>query len=411
MAIKNDGVFTYHILQDRERKNLAILELIRKRSPISKAEISRTLGFNIVTITNYLDYYINKRMVLEVGLDVSTGGRRPELLELNAKSGYIVGVDMGPEVISSVVADLKIKVVSQLKVPRPGGSMENLIPEIIKVIGDTVEKSKIDITGLKNIGIGMSGIVDYYSGTIRDTDPLRGRTRVGFLRFIKAIEDKFNIPVYIGNDASCAAFGEKALNPGADVDNMLYMYSDVGSGLVVHGDVYVGSSGCAGETQLAFENSPKDEKLHGKEYTYLRPIGTGIDLGIVAAAKRVFEKGLATDILGLVNGDVNAVTKETIIEAARKGDKIAIELVEEAGRNLGVKMAYLINFFNPAVVVVGGGLERGGDIFLDEVKGVIKRFSFEEPASVVKIIPSLLGDNAVVLGAAALAAREVFIQA
>jgi predicted NBD/HSP70 family sugar kinase len=411
MAIKNDGVFTYHILQDRERKNLAILELIRKRSPISKAEISRTLGFNIVTITNYLDYYINKRMVLEVGLDVSTGGRRPELLELNARSGYVAGVDMGPEAVSAVVADLKIKVVSQMKIARPSGSMENLIPEVIKIIADTVSKSKIDIALLKNIGIGMSGIVDYYSGTIRDTDPLRGRTRVGFLRFIKAIEDKFNIPVYIGNDASCAAFGEKALNPGADVDNMLYMYSDVGSGLVVHGDVYVGSSGCAGETQLAFENSPKDEKLHGKEYAYLRPAGTSIDLGVVAAARRVLEKGLATDILKLAGGSPDAITKEMVIEAARKGDKVATEIMQEAGRILGVKAAYLINFFNPAVVVIGGGLERAGDIFMNEVKAGIKRFAFEEPASIVKVAPSMIGDNAVVLGAAALAAREVFIQA
>jgi predicted NBD/HSP70 family sugar kinase len=411
MAIKNDGVFTYHILQDRERKNLAILELIRKRSPISKAEISRTLGFNIVTITNYLDYYINKRMVLEVGLDVSTGGRRPELLELNARSGYVVGVDMGPESITAAVADLKIKVVSQMKVPRPSGSMENLIPEVIKTVADTIAKSRIDMAGLKNIGIGMSGIVDYYSGTIRDTDPLRGRTRVGFLRFIKAIEEKFNIPVYIGNDASCAAFGEKALNPGADVDNMLYMYSDVGSGLVVHGDVYVGSSGCAGETQLAFENSPKDEKLHGREFTYMRPMGTGIDLGAVAAARKAFEKGLASDMLALAGGDPAAVTKETVIEAARKGDKVATEIVKEAGRALGVKAAYLINFFNPSVVVIGGGLEKAGDIFMDEIKGVIKRFAFEEPAAVVKIVPSMLGDSSVVFGAAALAAREVFIQA
>jgi glucokinase len=234
---------------------------------------------------------------------------------------------------------------------------------------------------------------------------------VGFLRFIKAIEDKFNIPVYIGNDASCAAFGEKALNPGADVDNMLYMYSDVGSGLVVHGDVYVGSSGCAGETQLAFENSPKDEKLHGKEYAYLRPAGTSIDLGVVAAARRVLEKGLATDILKLAGGSPDAITKEMVIEAARKGDKVATEIMQEAGRILGVKAAYLINFFNPAVVVIGGGLERAGDIFMNEVKAGIKRFAFEEPASIVKVAPSMIGDNAVVLGAAALAAREVFIQA
>lgn len=411
MAIKDSGVFTYHILQDRERKNLAILELIRKRSPISKAEISRNLGFNIVTITNYLDYYINKRMVLEVGLDVSTGGRRPELLELNARSGYIVGVDMGPEVISAVVADLRIKVVSQVKIPRPVGSMESLIPEVIKMISTVIEKSKIETANLKNIGIGISGIVDYSSGTIRDTDPLRGRTRVGFLKFTKAIEEKFGIPVYIGNDASCAAFGERAVNPGADVDNMLYMYSDVGTGMVVHGDVYVGSSGCAGEMQLSFENPSREEKSSGKEFTYLHPMGTGIDLGIVASARKAVEKGLATDILKLVNNDPAAITKEIVIEAARKNDKIAIELIEEAGRNLGVKAAYLINFFNPSILVVGGGLERAGDILLNQVKLNVKKFAFEEPAGIVKILPSILGDNSVVIGAAALAAREVFIQA
>ncbi len=411
MAITNDGIFTYHILNDRERKNLAILELIRKRSPVSKAEISRTLGFNIVTITNYLDYYIDKRMVLEVGLDVSTGGRRPELLELNAKSGYVVGVDMGPENISAVVADLKIRVVSQAVVPRTGGSMESLIPAVIDVIRSAIAKSNIDSVSLKNVGIGVSGIVDYYAGTIRDTDPLRGRTRVGFLRFIKAIEEKLGIPVYIGNDASCAAFGEKALNTSADVDNMLYMYSDVGSGLVVHGDVYVGSNGCAGEVQLAFENLAQEGKPQGKEFTYLQPMGTGVDLGVVVAAKRVIEKGISTDILKLVNSDLNKMTKDHIIEAARKGDKVAIEIVEEAGRHLGVKAAFLINFFNPAVLVVGGGLEKAGDIFMDQVKANVKRFAFEEPAGIVKILASNLGENAVALGAAALAAREVFIQA
>ena len=103
MALKIDGVFTYHITQDRERKNLAILELIRRKSPMSRAEISRSLGINIVTISNYIDFYINKKMILEVGLDVSSGGRRPELIELNARGGYVVGVDLGPNVIRAIV--------------------------------------------------------------------------------------------------------------------------------------------------------------------------------------------------------------------------------------------------------------------------------------------------------------------
>ena len=84
--MNGSNIFSFHILQDRERRNLSILELIRRKGPISRAEISRALGSNIVTITNYADYYINKRIILEVGLDASSGGRRPELLELNPRA-------------------------------------------------------------------------------------------------------------------------------------------------------------------------------------------------------------------------------------------------------------------------------------------------------------------------------------
>jgi len=409
VALKSDGMFTYHILQDRERKNLAILELIRKKSPISKAEISRILGYNIVTITNYLDYYIDKRIVLEVGLDVSTGGRRAELLELNARSAYIVGVDIGPDTIIAIVADLKIKTIRQARMARPHVDMEELIGSVMAVIDEVITKSAIDRGQIQCIGIGASGIVDYSSGTMHDTDPVRGRTKVGFLKVVKSLEDKFGMPVYIGNDASCAAFGEKTLNPAADVENMLYMYSDVGSGLVVHGDVYIGSNGCAGEVQILFEGLQRDEKNYSKEFTHLRP--WGVDLGIVSEARNAVEKGISTEILGLAQGDAKAITKETVIAAAKKGDKVAIELIAGAARILGVKLAYLVNFFNPDVAIIGGGVEKAGDIFMDPLRATVRKYGFEETMSVVKMIPSLLGENAIVLGAASLAAREVFIQA
>lgn len=409
MALKKEGVFTYHILQDRERKNLAILELIRKKGPVSRAEISRTLGFNIVTITNYTDYYIDKKFILEVGYDVSSGGRRPELLELNPKSGYIVGVDFGPEAITAIVADLKISVIAKVKVPRPHGTMEDLTHELINIIKDVVKKAGIEKGSVKNIGMGVSGIVDYSSGMMRDTDPRRGRTRVNFLKFGKTVEEEFGIPAYIGNDASCAAFGEQSLNPVADVDNLIYLYSDVGCGMVIHGDVYIGSSGCAGETQIAFDGLQSDDGNYIEEYTHMRP--WGVDLGIVSEAKKAVSKGAATEILSLAKGDLQQISKDIIIEAAKKKDKLALGLLEDAGKRLGVRVAYMTNLFNPDIIVIGGGVERAGDLLLDHVKKTVKKFAFEESSGIVKIIPSLLGDDIVVLGAAALAARELFIQA
>ena len=408
MAIRKEGVFTYHVVQDRQRRNLAILELIRKKGPISRADISRALGLNIVSVSNYLDFYINKKMVLEVGFDVSSGGRRPELLQLNPKSAYIVGVDVGPNTIKAVVTDLQVNLVSSASSARPDVSIEDLPVHVAKTVEEAISKGKIDKNQIKAIGVGVSGIIDYASGTIHDTDPGRHRTKTGLLKFGKTIEQKFYIPVYIGNDASCAAFGENTLNPSSDVENLLYMYSDVGLGIVAQGEVYCGSSGCAGEVQLVFGSLQKDEKAAMKEYTHMRP--WGVDLGIVDEARKMIEKGLSTDILKIALGDKNKITKEAVVEAARKKDNVAAQIVSAAGSNLGVRIAYLVNIFNPDIIVIGGGVEKAGDVFMDSVKGTVKRFSFEEPASIVKIIPSMLEDNAVVLGAAALAAREVFIE-
>jgi Transcriptional regulator/sugar kinase len=408
MAIKKESVFTYHVSQDRQRKNLSILELIRKKGPISRADISRVLGLNIVSVSNYLDFYINKKMVLEVGYDVSSGGRRPELLELNAKSAYTVGVDIGPDNMRVVVTDLQVKVISSAYAPRPNVSVEELPAYVIKVIEEAIGNSKLDKSLLKNIGIGTSGIIDYVMGTIHDTDPVRGRSKMSLLKFCKTIEQKFYMPVFIGNDASCAAFGEKTLNHVADVENMLYIYSDVGLGIIMQDDVYCGSSGCAGEIQLVFSGLQKDEKNVMKEYTHMRP--WGVDLGMVMEAARAIEKGISTEMLSMAGGDVAKLTKELIITAAKKRDKLAVELVSNAARNLGVRVAYLVNIFNPDMVVIGGGVEKSGEVFMDAVKETVKKFAFEEPANIVKIVPTLLEDNAVVLGAAALAAREVFIE-
>ncbi len=407
--MKGANVFSFHITQDRERRNLAILELIRKKGPISRAEISRALGSNIVTVTNYADYYIKKRIILEVGFDMSSGGRRPELLELNAKSAYVVGVDVGPSDILAIVADLKVNVIAKAKAPRPDVNMEGLVGAVIKVIEDVIAKSKISPSEIRNIGIGVSGIIDYPSGTIRDTDPTRGRTRVSFLKFSKAIEDKFDKPVYLGNDASCAAFGERTLNPSADVDNLIYVYSDVGCGMVINGDVYTGSSGCAGETQVAYNGLQSDEKSYSKEFAYLRP--WGVDLGVAHEARKLAGKGMAEEILSLAKGKVEAIGKEAVISAAKKGDKSALSLLENAGKDLGVRIAYMINFLNPSMVIIGGGMETAGDLLFESIKSAVRAFAFEEPAGIVKIVPSFLGENAIVMGAAALATREVFIQA
>src|SRR3989338_6465898 len=91
-----------HILSEREQKNLAILELIRRRGPITRTEISQGTNLNIVTVSNYISHYIERGLVLERGFSISTGRRKPTLVELNADAGYAIGVDLGTLEMHSV---------------------------------------------------------------------------------------------------------------------------------------------------------------------------------------------------------------------------------------------------------------------------------------------------------------------
>ena len=135
-----------------------------------------------------------------------------------------------------------------------------------------------------------------------------------------------------------------------------------------------------------------------------------MSLGIFARAKKAIGEGIGTKIVELISGKVDELTLEKVIAAAESGDKLAIELIENAGVNLGTRIAYLINLFNPEVVVIGGGIEKAGELLLGPIRQTVRRFAFAEPADKVRIVPSALGADAVALGAASLVLREIFIQ-
>ncbi len=157
-------------LTDRERKNIILLDVIRRNGPIAKTDISRITQFNIVTVSNYVEHYIDQKLVAEKGLDISSGGRRPELVELNADWGNILGIEIGPTHILGIISNLAPAIIHKVKVPRPAGHMEVVISEAVKLTRKLIQESKVPQEKIKGIGLGVSGVIDRSAGTIRDTD-------------------------------------------------------------------------------------------------------------------------------------------------------------------------------------------------------------------------------------------------
>lgn len=394
-------------LTDKERKNLSILEVIRKNGPISRTDISKLTELNIVTVSNYVNHYIKKGLVVEGDLDESTGGRKPVLVELNPKAGYIVGVGLNMMSMVGVLVDLEINVVTELKRERLPENSEKVIQQMIDLAAEIIEKAEIDKTKIVGVGVGIPGIIDERGRTIRWPQSL-GDKDISVCTSIKdTFEKRLGIPAFVENDANAAVLGEKWLGLDRDVRNTVYMFSGVGCGILINEEIYRGATGAAGELGIT--------SIHAsKEYTQEIATQLGrweMDIGMARHAKEQIEKGEPSVIKDYVHGDLEKIHFRDIVRAIKEKDALAMKVAEQAGQELGKKVAFIVNLLNPEVVVIGGGIEDCGAPLLDSIKSSVKEWSVEEAVTPVKIIPSAFGENAVALGVVGIVAREVFAQA
>lgn len=395
-----ESYFKGENLSERSRKNLFILDAIRRRGPISKTDISGLIGLNVVTVSNYVDEFLRQKIVFEKEFDVSRGGRRPLLLDLNTSAGYAVGVGVNILGTIGVVTDLSGKVLYKVKNGKSGSGCREVVDSILTTTAGLLDEAKGCRQRIKGIGIGIGGIVDAAREKVRWPEKIEnGYHYLDVTVPLKDIlEREFRLPVVIENDATLACFGEQWLALDSDTKNLVYLFSGVGCGLMINGEIYRGASGCAGEVAIHSEKKEAPYFLERWE----------ADLGIGAEyVKRLqWKKGPG----GGVKAPKEAVVANLneIFEACRRGEVLAVDVVREAGRRLGLRVAYLVNLLNPEMVVIGGGIEEAGIVLIEEIKSAVSEWCFEESAGAVKVVPTRLGENGVALGAASLVTRQVF---
>ena len=387
-------------LSDHERKNLAILETVRKEGPLSRTDISKTTRFNIVTVSNYINSFIKQGLILEKGLDASSGGRRPEIVELNPAFGYVIGVDLSLDHISAILCDLSTNILAKVRKDRPKEDAQGVVNMILDLMSEVVKKAGKEQSKVRGVCIGASGVIDKEAGTIHCTE---GTTSI-YVPLATLIEQKFDLPAFIENDATSASYGEWCLSLGhvSDIKSMVYMYSGVGCGIIVNGEIYHGSSGSAGEPSIQWTGEKPLCNL-GATCALMPWV---LDLGMGQQVLEAVKKGTQTKI---EHSDGN-IKLGNIFRAARGNDPLAMEVIKRAGYNLGLKVAFIVNLLNPGVIMIGGGVERAGSLLIDSIKKTVREYAFEEMANAAKIVPARLADDAVALGAASLVIRGVFAQ-
>jgi len=255
------------------------------------------------------------------------------------------------------------------------------------------------------IGIGVPSQVEFATGTVLSSVniPLEG------VPLREELGGRFGIPVFVDNDANCAALAESEMVPDPPAEHlvMLTLGTGVGGGIVIDGMIERGHSGLGAEMGHVIVDGPT--ALAATEPGFPRPgslewlcSGTGLARRATEAAKA--EPGSA---LGGILAEKDGVTGRDAVKAAQDGDATALALFESHGRWLGLGIAGVVNTFEPEYLVIGGGLSRAADLFLDAACEEAARHSL--PALWERTTVSLArgGADAGVIGAGLLAEREL----
>mgnify|MGYP005835289855 FL=1 len=380
-------------------KNLnkhAALDLIRfSPSGISRIELSRELGLTRAAVTAIVGDLIKAGLVRETN-GQSSRGRRSIALEINPQGGLVVGVDIGATHVTLLLADYLAHVVDEVE-----SSLDIFqgplvcLPFVDQFLRSWLNELGVDLDQITAIGVGVPGPIVTDAGMVSGPPIMPGWDLFPIREWL---EKAWGCPVMLGNDAEFGALGEWAFGAGRGVDNLVYIKvgTGIGAGLMIDGQIYRGTTGCAGEIGHVTieENGP------------LCTCGNRGCLEALAGGRAIAQKaifaikaGARTTLSELPT--VEAISAMDVIAAARKGDHLSQKLVQEAGYYLGTALANLINLFNPTKIVIGGGVAQVGDLLLEPVRKVAKQRSLKVASQAVTITSAVLGRRSSAMGAVA----------
>ncbi|MCK8492975.1 MULTISPECIES: ROK family protein [Spirosoma] len=355
-------------------------------------EVSKALTISVPKVTTVVNELMRDGLVQDYGKIESTGGRKPNLYGVVPNSAFFIGVDVKQSHINLGLLDLQKNLVNvtenlAYQLDNTEESLELLCQHINRFITDlAVPREKI-----LGIGLNLSGRINYatgysYSFFFFDEQPLS-----------EIIEKKVGIRVFLENDTRAMAYGEFCAGVVAKEKDVLFLNLDygIGVGILINGQLYYGKSGYAGELGHIpiFDN---ELICHCGKKGCLETEASGW------ALTRMFREKLqegSTSVLSLHDRNPETITMEDIIQAAKHDDVLAIELIAKVGESLGRGIAFLINVFNPELVILGGSLASTKDYIELPIKTAINKYSLSLVNNDTRLTLSQLGEHAGIIGA------------
>ncbi|PLX30803.1 MAG: ROK family transcriptional regulator [Ignavibacteria bacterium] len=377
-----------------------VLELIWRERRISRADIARRTSLARSTVSDIVRKLLRTGLVAEVGTDRSSGGRRPVVLEFQDDAFNILGVDFGATHISVVLTNLRGRILAWREQKRPADDAdpENSRTVVMELCDECIDEWGKGARSLIGIGVSVPSPVDpRHLSNISDVVLPAWRGRIG----LEQLHRRYGVPVLVDNDANLGALAEGWWGAGRDVRDFTYIKvaTGIGAGIILGGEIYRGSTGVAGELGHLAIDANGDPCVCGLRGCLATFIGTD---ALLARADSLRSQKITTRLTG------DPLTIFGLEDAAREGDPLAVQVVEEAAEHLGVAVAGLLNVMNPSMVILGGSLTRAGELLLDRLRSIVRDRTFATSVAATDICIGELGPRAVALGASTLVLNAAF---
>ncbi|WP_083441629.1 ROK family transcriptional regulator [Nitriliruptor alkaliphilus] len=359
-----------------------LLSLLRDGEPRTRSELAAVTGLARSTVTQRVDALLASGLLAPAGAAVSTGGRPPVRFAFNPGARVTFAADLGATHARFAVTDLAGRVLEEHREDLDIAlGPDHVLDRVVTVGERLLDHSGREASELLGVGLGLPGPVEHSAGR-----PVNPPIMPGWDGFDVQghLTQRLDAPVLVDNDVNIMALGEHFAT-WPDEQHLLFIKvaTGIGCGIISDGHVHRGAQGAAGD--LGHVQLAREEQVLCRcgNVGCLEAVASG-----AAVARRLQEQG------------IDASSALDVVELARAGSVPAIQLIREAGRDIGEVLAAVVNLLNPSVIVIGGSLGLVGDHLIAGIREVIYRRSLPLATQHLRIVSSRTGDRAGILGAA-----------
>ena len=383
---------------------MTVLDFVRTHGSTTRPSLVHATGLSRAVVTQRVAELLDYGLLVEGELGPSTGGRSPRLLRFPADAGHLLVADLGATSVDVALADLSGNVLTHVQEPcdiaaGPDAVLDRVEELFVRSLV-SVEPRAVPLWG---IGIGVPGPVEFESGR-----PVAPPIMPGWDRYaVRERFAKYNVPVWVDNDVNIMALGERRAGIAKGHDNVVFIKigTGIGAGIIMRGSLHRGTQGCAGDVGHMQVTDDSAVVCRCGNVGCLEALAGGGALGRDAAAAA---RSGRSDFLSALLEEKGTLEARDVAKGATHGDPTCVELLTNAGRLVGHMLASVVNFYNPSLIVVGGGVAGAGDLLLATIRETVYRRSLPLATRELVVKRSALGDLAGVVGAGVMVTDELF---